>query len=639
MHRAPKLLATALAIFCMGVLGSLTDSWRFGVSAADAPALSGTITSTGGEKMEGVTVSARAAGTSMTTSVFTDLEGVYYFPPLDSGKYKVWAQAQGFDAGRADVAVGATGVRQDFVLKPLQEFEAQLSGDVWYAALPETTREDKRMKEVFRLACMGCHSQNFTLITRFDQKGWKDIITVMSRIGSYGYGDPVAAAKRPPNPLMVRFGDSLAAYLAKVRGPGPSPMKFTPRRPKGDSTLMVVREYDGPEPGFGLPLYNDGSDWSQGAPDFMDEAHHHTMNATLDHDGNVWVADIFNLSHTVVKIDWKTGKATNFSVTEPAGSKPAVRGRPLTGVPANSHDIFTDDDGIVWFDLSSIGALGRADPKTGKVEALYPPNGARVGAFIGHDGKDGVWVSAGGGGENVDVAAREESKALRYDKKTQQWKPFTNPVPNAATYGMTGDRNGNGWWSTSNPTDGLIKADMTTGKSSLIAVPQTTNNRSELFTREELAFFQTTRLGFTGSGKPGAQAIRKPGADRKNEVVWGPGWFGALVKVNTRTNEVTTYPYPQGESNANAYEVSVDSDGMVWAVFIHDDMIGKFNPKTEKWTPYYLPTVGIKSHGLAAVTVNGRTQIGMGYLGVGKVAKLEFRTPEEVQALRARAPR
>jgi hypothetical protein len=50
---------------------------------------------------------------------------------------------------------------------------------------------------------------------------------------------------------------------------------------------------------------------------------------------------------------------------------------------------------------------------------------------------------------------------------------------------------------------------------------------------------------------------------------------------------------------------------------------------------YSLPTIGTKTHGLQAVTVNGRTQIGMGYLGAGKVAKLEFRPREELQRLKA----
>ena len=74
---------------------------------------------------------------------------------------------------------------------------------------------------------------------------------------------------------------------------------------------------------------------------------------------------------------------------------------------------------------------------------------------------------------------------------------------------------------------------------------------------------------------------------------------------------------------------------MVWLPFTHGDAIAKFDPKTERWTSYFLPTIGTKTHGLQAVTVNGRTQIGMGYLGAGKVAKLEFRTREELQRLKA----
>jgi ammonia channel protein AmtB len=45
-------------------------------SAADA-LLAGTITSTSGEKMGGVTVSAKADGATVTTTVFTDDAGSY----------------------------------------------------------------------------------------------------------------------------------------------------------------------------------------------------------------------------------------------------------------------------------------------------------------------------------------------------------------------------------------------------------------------------------------------------------------------------------------------------------------------------------------------------------------------------------
>ena len=78
----------------------------FGVNGARADALlAGTITSAAGEKMGGVTVSAKAEGSTITTSVYTDEAGGYYFPALPEGKYRVWAQALTFHE-RAKAAHG-----------------------------------------------------------------------------------------------------------------------------------------------------------------------------------------------------------------------------------------------------------------------------------------------------------------------------------------------------------------------------------------------------------------------------------------------------------------------------------------------------------------------------------------------------
>ena len=588
------------------------------VTAFDQTAgpLWGIVTSTSGESLQGVTVSARSPGRNVTTSVFTDGDGEYYFPPLEAGRpYKVWAQAQAFEAGRADVALSEVAARQDFTLTPTADFHNQLTGAQWYAALPDGTREDRRMKEVFRAACMGCHPQNFTLISRFDEAGWRNIIDVMSRMHPYRYGSPADGARRQPNAIMVHFRDELAAWRTKVRGPGPSPMTFTPRRPTGNSTLMIAREYDAPEPGFGLPFFNDGNtDWALGPVDFMDESKHHAMNATVDEDGDVWMADMFNITRTIVRYDWRTGQATNFALSETPDAP-----------PANSHDIIRDDDGIVWFDMSSIGALGRINPRTGESSIIRPPEGARVGPWIGDDGLGGIWTAG----------AANDVKAMRYDPGTREWVLFENPIPNASNYGMTGDGVGNGWWSTAIPRDGLMKADLETGQATFVPLPEAVNDRTELFTSEEMAVF-ADRLTFYGYGRPGAMAIRKPGADPRSTTFWGCSWYGSgLLQLDSRSDLEKMYPFPPEHADGNCYETSVDEDGMVWLPFTHGDAIAKFDPSREEWTSYFLPTIGTKTHGLQAVTVEGRTQIGMGYLGAGKVAKLEFRTKEELQQLKA----
>ena len=83
------------------------------VTAAHAAdqVLTGVISSSG-QKLEGVTVSAKMEGSTITTSIYTDEKGAYYFPPLPAGKYKVWAQALGFETAKSSVDLTA-GRHQD----------------------------------------------------------------------------------------------------------------------------------------------------------------------------------------------------------------------------------------------------------------------------------------------------------------------------------------------------------------------------------------------------------------------------------------------------------------------------------------------------------------------------------------------
>ena len=105
-----------------------------GHAQTGGPALTGLVRSASGERMEGVTVSARAAGSTVTTSVFTDADGEYFFPPLADGKYRVWAQAVGYEAGRTELSVATTIARWDVSLQTRKDFELQLPADRWLAA-------------------------------------------------------------------------------------------------------------------------------------------------------------------------------------------------------------------------------------------------------------------------------------------------------------------------------------------------------------------------------------------------------------------------------------------------------------------------------------------------------------------------
>src|SRR3977135_2003346 len=211
-----------------------------GAATADADAiLSGTIRAAGGEKLGGITVSAKPVGGTITTTVFTDETGDYYFPPLPEGKYRVWAQAIGFATAKADVDLTAPR-KQTLVLDPLKDFVQQLPGNVMLAALPEETEQDKRMKRMVRNNCTGCHTSSFVLQHRFDEAGWSGIIEPMKNANVYG---TFMGNERKPSGILDYHQKELASYLARARGPGESAMKIKlDPRPAGEAEPGVFKD-------------------------------------------------------------------------------------------------------------------------------------------------------------------------------------------------------------------------------------------------------------------------------------------------------------------------------------------------------------------------------------------------------------
>src|SRR5947209_3992129 len=213
------LLASAASLVVTGFAAT-------GASAADV-VLSGAISSPSGEKLGGVTVSAKQDGTTITTSVYTDESGNYYFPPLPAGKYSVWAQALGFETAKGAVDLSATK-HQDLQLTAMTDQEKmirQLPGELLVAALPEETPEDARIKKVFTNQCTGCHEPSYPLQFKFDEAGWNKIINLMKMVQGTGFVPPNAKA----NGIIEFNQKELAAYLARARGPGATSMKFTQR--------------------------------------------------------------------------------------------------------------------------------------------------------------------------------------------------------------------------------------------------------------------------------------------------------------------------------------------------------------------------------------------------------------------------
>jgi virginiamycin B lyase len=605
----------AVPIACAIALAPVT------ASAADA-ILSGAVKSAAGEKLGGVMVSAKGEGQTITTSIFTDENGNYYFPPLPEGKYRVWAQALTFETGNSAVDLG-TKKKQDFELKPMKDFVLQLPGHEFLAALPDGTPEDARMKVLVRKNCTGCHSASFPLQHRFDEMGWTAVLDLMKQVNVLGTYDP--PPKRKPNPNIQFHEKELAAYLARARGPGESSMKFKlSPRPSGEAARVVFKEYDvpaekghGPEDGKFL---NDGSDWSLGTPSGTTGASG-VHDAQQDLDGNVW----FTHSHashevTVGRIDAKTGAYKPFRLED------------VKGFAVGTHGIMRDQKGMLWFNTRSNvqrgkGGLARLDPKTEKIEVYIPPEGMQgTQGTLDVDNNGKIWVTTNGG-------------ALLFDPETKQFKEYKSPTQIehgvSNTYGIAADKNGNGWW-VQMKIDKVVKGEAASNKTAEWTVPQEQAAKATM-SPEQAKMYETFAPPDFNTPYPWSQGPRRLGADKNGDFVWiGNSFGGTLAKINVNTNEMSLVPLPNPEAQ-QPYQVAVDSSHGVWTNLWSTDQIAKYDSIAGKWTVFDLPTRGTESRYISVFEKDGKLQVTVPYSRTRKVAVMTPRSESELQALQRQA--
>jgi streptogramin lyase len=607
-HMAGLALGTALSLILPAM-----------AAAADG-LISGTVTSAAGESMGGVTVSAKAEGATITTTVFSDAAGSYYFPPLPAGKYRVWAQALGFATAKSEADVAAAP-RQDFVLQPLTDFEArvrQLPGDLILAGLPDATPDDRRLKQIVHNNCTSCHTPSYTLQHRFDETGWNAIIQTMKQINVYGVYKQGAEV----NPVLNFHQQELAAYLARARGPGDGFKIMTRPRPTGEAARAVFTEYDVPlNPDQTLPAPdhpNNGSDWTLGTPSRVGSLPH---DAAADLDGNLWFAATMpNRTMSVGRIDARTGAIKPFRVDAP------------NGMAAVSHGLIRDEKGVIWFNAHlGRGSLAKIDPKTEKLSVYIPPTGLSQidgPVTLDFDGNGDIWAGTQDG-------------VLRFDPAAERFTEFKSVTPRTpkggvgTTYGIAGDADGNVWW-TQMAFDTIAKSDIKTGKSLEWTLPPVTD-QIKLATQTDIKFYDTYAPTDIGTPFPWSQGPRRMGLDRAANVLWiANSWGGSLTRVDTKTGDMTFVPLPS-PATQQPYEARADKSHNVWVPMWTTDQIAKYDPATSSWTMFDLPTRGTEVRIVNLLEQDGNKEVVFAFPRSSKVAVMKVRSEADLATLKRQA--
>jgi virginiamycin B lyase len=507
----------------MGGVAAIAFQATQPVAAQTAPALTGQVTSDAEGKMEGVVVSAKKAGSTVTVSVISDAQGRYSFPAdrLSPGHYAINIRAVGYDLNSATSAnvTGKDATTVDLKLRQTRNLAAQMSNAEWMASIPGT--DDQRHA---LLDCVSCHTLERIVRSTHDADEFTQVITRMR-----GYG----AVSQPIKPQRMldpaRSGTpeqyrKTADYLATINlsevEKWQYPLKTLPR-PTGRATRVIVTEYD------------------------LARATTEPHDVLVDGEGAVWYSD-FGEPY-ISKFDPKTLKLTEFPVTKFKAE-----------APVGNLSLEVDKQGTLWFDTMYQGSLGALDPKTEQIKwyplaAEYNDNRVQLN-FVGlrHDVDGKVWTKSVG---TQDI--------YRLELATNKWERF-QPLKDlaagpASIYQVISDSQNN-LWMAEFQRGHVGKIDAKTTKVTWYPLP-TANARARrmiiddqdrlLITEyrgNKLALFDTRAEKVSELALPPFTYPYRATIDRNGEIWAGGMHTDRAVRLNPKTGETVEYQLP-GETN------------------------------------------------------------------------------------------
>jgi len=392
MHmRKNAVLAMAFA-FAAAAFFLFAHSIR-GASSADI-ALNGQVSSVEEGPMEGVLVSAKRAGSTVTTTVVSDGQGRYTFPAkkLEPGQYAISIRATGYEVDGPAVATitSEKTTAVDLKLHKTQDLAAHLTNAEWLASVPGTQQQKNTL-----LSCVGCHTVERIVRSKYDAAGF--IQAILPRMASYvNQSTPLRPQLRLGARDTALVGEeqervqrTQAEWLSNINLSSSAtwafPLKTLPR-PKGQATRVIITEYDLPRPTI--------------------EPH----DVIVDGEGIAWYSNFGE--QTLGKLDPKTGKHTEHSVPEPK-----------KGSPTGALSVRFDKDQNLWLGMMYQASIAKFDKKAETFQVWNIPSELNKAntqinmtspMHIGVDGK--VWAQNNGfaGVHRVDLKSG----------KWETWDPF-----------------------------------------------------------------------------------------------------------------------------------------------------------------------------------------------------------------------
>jgi streptogramin lyase len=485
-------------------------------------ALSGVVSSQEEGKMEGVIVSAKKNGSTITVSVVSDNQGRYTFPGnrLQPGNYSIKTRATGYDLvdpGAVKLEAGKTA-QVDLKLQTTKDIAKQMEPADWFLSNPKI--KDQLIDGVkFGQNCVGCHSLYPIMTSKYPANAWSSIFSRMFQYSSASIFEPgevrvpinhpYDTVRLKPDGTCCLDDTELAQFIASVNlssrpdGKWPFELKRMPR-PSGRGTRVIITEFDVPR--------------RQSQP----------HDLAVDSDGMVWYNDHGN--QYIGRLNPRTGEVKEWLVPGVTADKAAGRssGRPRFDLSQENIS------GPLWFGRVTVNR---------ETEEFTLGKG-----YLRADGN--IWNEVGSPQADGDPLIKE---VVRTNPKTGEVKRFAGPDRPMRFYGDEVDSQGNFYGaSLQYGVVGVLNGK--NGEWAFIPTPTPDGGpRRTAMDKQDRFWYAEYYAGAIGMFDPKAWKINEwklnpyslpygIGVDKNGEA-WAAGQgTNELYRLNPATGQVTAYP-------------------------------------------------------------------------------------------------
>jgi len=285
------------------------------------------------------------------------------------------------------------------------------------------------------------------------------------------------------------------------------------------------------------------------------------------------------------------------SISTPSRAEYTMQAFPLPQ-GAEPHDVYPAPDGTVWYTAQRAGALGRLDPKTGKVDLIsLGENSAPHGVIMGPDGAP--WVTDGG--LNAVVRVDPQTKKVDMFKLPSRDRALANL--NTATF----DRRGILWFTGQNGVYGVL--DPRTGGMQVYDAPKGVGPYGITTTPAGAVFYASLAGNYLGRidvETGAATVIEPPTRDQGARRVWSDSKNGVWVS-EWNAGQVARFDSVGGTWQAwklpgrhpQPYAIYVDEQDKVWLSDWGANAILRFDPTAQTFETFAIPRNGAEIRQMA----------------------------------------